>query len=127
MTTVQRPPVNQEDCCIVNQEDCCTVNQEDQGSKPSASKLGHYSPTTLPVSLGRDRKSHWSLLPDVYARGSKKSHTRGKCVICRGNHRSIGLYVNSLKKNTKCFRPGKGLPGVTQNCLISFQQSEILK
>ena len=38
----------------------------------------------LPVSFGRDTKSRWSLLSGVYGRGSKRSHTRGKCVICSG-------------------------------------------
>ena len=28
----------------------------------------------------------WSLLSGVYARGSKISHTGGKCVTCRGLH-----------------------------------------
>ena len=36
----------------------------------------------LPVSFGRDTKSWWSFLSGVYARGSKRSHTGGKCVIC---------------------------------------------
>ena len=31
-------------------------------------------------------KSRWSLLSGVYARGSKRSHTGGKCVTCRGLH-----------------------------------------
>ena len=31
-------------------------------------------------------KSRWSLLSGVYARGSKRSHTEGKCVTCRGLH-----------------------------------------
>ena len=39
---------------------------------------------TLPGSFGRDTKSRWSLLSGVYARGSKISHTGGKCVTCRG-------------------------------------------
>ena len=42
----------------------------------------------LPVSFGCDTKSRRSVLPGVYARGSKKSHTRGKCVTCRGLHNS---------------------------------------
>ena len=46
--------------------------------------LGNFVHPTLPVSFGRDTKSRWSLLPGVYARGSKISHTRGKCVTCRG-------------------------------------------
>ena len=31
-------------------------------------------------------KSRWSLLSGVYARGSKRSHTGGKCVTCRELH-----------------------------------------
>ena len=34
----------------------------------------------------RDSKSRWSLLSGVYARGSKRSHSGGKCVTCRGLH-----------------------------------------
>ena len=30
------------------------------------------------------QKSRWTLLPGVYAKGSKRSHTGGKCVTCRG-------------------------------------------
>ena len=33
--------------------------------------LGNFVHHTLPVSSGRDTISHWSLLPFVYARGSK--------------------------------------------------------
>ena len=36
--------------------------------------LGNFIYPTLPVSFGRDSKSCWSLLSDVYARGSKRSH-----------------------------------------------------
>ena len=36
------------------------------------------------MSFGRYTKSRWSLLPGVYARGSKISHTGGKCVTCHG-------------------------------------------
>ena len=46
--------------------------------------LGNFVHPTLPVSIGRDTKSRWSLLPGVYARGSKRSHTGGKSVTCRG-------------------------------------------
>ena len=38
----------------------------------------------LPVYFGRDTKSRWSLLSGVYARGSERSHTGGKCVTCSG-------------------------------------------
>ena len=34
--------------------------------------------------FGRDTKSRWSLLSGAYARGSKRSHTGGKCVTCCG-------------------------------------------
>ena len=46
--------------------------------------LGKFVHPALLVSFGRDTKSHWSLLPGVYARGSKRSHTGGKCVTCCG-------------------------------------------
>ena len=46
--------------------------------------LGNFVYVTLPVSFGRDTKSRWSLLSGVYARGSKRSHTGGKCVTCSG-------------------------------------------
>ena len=37
--------------------------------------LDNFVHPTLLVSFGRDTKSRWSLLPGVYARGSKRSHT----------------------------------------------------
>ena len=46
--------------------------------------LGNFFTPHLPVSVGRDTKSRWSLLSGVYARGSKISHTGGKCVTCSG-------------------------------------------
>ena len=46
--------------------------------------LGNFVHPTLPVSFGRYTKSRWSLLLGVYARGSKMSHTGGKCVTCCG-------------------------------------------
>ena len=63
-----------------------TVNRGDGGSIPPAtvSKLSNFVHLTLPVSFGRDTKSQWSLLSGVYARGSKRSHTGGKCVTCSG-------------------------------------------
>ena len=48
--------------------------------------FGNFLYPTLPVSFGRDSKSRWPLLSGVYARGSKISHTEGKCVTCRGLH-----------------------------------------
>ena len=46
--------------------------------------FGNFLYPTLPVSFGRDTKRRWSLLSGVYARGSKISHTGGKCVTCCG-------------------------------------------
>ena len=43
---------------------------------------------TLPASFVGDTKSRRSLLSGVYARGSKISHTGGKCVTCHGLHNS---------------------------------------
>ena len=48
----------------------------------------------LPVSFGRDIKSRWSLLYGVYAGGSKRSHTGGKCLAC--SHSLL------LEKNNSC-------------------------
>ena len=39
---------------------------------------------TLPVSFGRGARSRWVILSGVCARGSKRSHTGGKCVTCSG-------------------------------------------
>ena len=44
------------------------------------------STENVSVSFGGDTKSRRSLLSGVYARGSKRSHTGGKCVTCRGLH-----------------------------------------
>ena len=50
--------------------------RRDQGSipPPPFQSLGNFVYPTLPVSFGRDSKSHWSLLSGVYARRSKRSH-----------------------------------------------------
>ena len=40
----------------------------------------------LTLYFGGDTKGRRSLLSGVYARGSKRSHTGGKCVTCRGLH-----------------------------------------
>ena len=62
-----------------------TVNRGDGGSiLPPFRNLGNFFTPHLPVSFGRETKSRWSLLSGVYARGSKKSHTGGKCVTCNG-------------------------------------------
>ena len=62
------------------------------GSNPIGSTLlrnfGNSVYPTLPVSVGGETKSRWSLLPGVNARGSKISHTGSKCVTCHGLHNS---------------------------------------
>ena len=62
--------------------------------------LGKFVYPTLPASFGRDSLSCWSLLSGVCARGSKRSHTGGKCVICLGLHNS--------EINHSCVSPRKG-------------------
>ena len=55
-----------------------------QSHLPPFRNLSNFVHLTLPVSFGRDTKSWWSLLSGVYARGSKRPHTGGKCVTCCG-------------------------------------------
>ena len=55
-----------------------------QSHLPPLQNLGNFFTPHLPVSFGRDTKSRWSLLSGVYARGSKRSPTGGKCVTCSG-------------------------------------------
>ena len=66
-----------------------------QSHLPPFRNLGDFVRPTLPVSFGRDTKSRWSLLSGVYGRGSKRSHTGGKCVTCSGP-------TNSREKNNTC-------------------------
>ena len=64
-----------------------TVNRGDGGSIPptAVSKLRQFLHPTFCLCLSEeDTKSRWSLLSGVYARGSKRSHTGGKCVTCSG-------------------------------------------
>ena len=61
-------------------------------------KLGNFFQTTLPVSFGRDTKSHWSFLPGVYTWGSKRSHT-GKWkrpVVDSVPHRAGDLHLYTI-------------------------------
>ena len=51
----------------------------------AAFKLWQF-PGSLPVSFERCTNIRWTLLSGVYARGSKISHTGGKCVTCRRHH-----------------------------------------
>ena len=53
-----------------------------------ASELWQFRLPDLPVSFEENTKIRRSLLSGVYARGSKISHTGGKCVTCRGLHHS---------------------------------------
>ena len=56
------------------------------GSNPAAAtslrNFGNSVYPALPVSFGGHTKSRWSHLSGVCARGSKRSHTGGKCVTC---------------------------------------------
>ena len=63
-----------------------TVNRGDGGSIPptAISKVFEFRSPHICLSFGRDTKSWWSLLFGAYARGSKRSHTGGKCVTCFG-------------------------------------------
>ena len=61
------------------------------GSNPgrAASELWQFRLNpTLPVSFRGDTINRHSLLSGVYARGTKISHTGGKCVTCHGLHNS---------------------------------------
>ena len=68
-----------------------TVDQEGGGSIPptAVSKLRQFHYPTY-ACLSEDTKSRWYLLSGVYARGSKRSHTGGKCVTCSGLANSRG-------------------------------------
>ena len=67
-----------------------TVNRGHGGSIPPAVvlKISEFCSPHICLSFGRDTKSRWSLLSGVYARGSKRSHTGGKCVTCSGHTNS---------------------------------------
>ena len=81
-----------------------TVNRGDGGSIPptAVSKLRQFrSPPQLPLSFGRDTNSRWSFLSGVYARGSKRSHTGGKCVTCSGLKNSHWT-LNTLQMLFQC-------------------------
>ena len=51
-----------------------------------ATSLRNFGNSAYLASFGEDTKSCRSLLSGVYARGSKISHTEGKCVTCLGLH-----------------------------------------
>ena len=60
-----------------------TVSQGDGGSIPptAVSKLRQFRLPDICLCLSEEIKA---LLSGVYARGSKRSHTGGKCVTCSG-------------------------------------------
>ena len=62
------------------------VNRRDGGSMPptAVSKLRQFLHPTFACVFRKRPKNRWSLLSGVYARGSKRSHTGGKCVTCSG-------------------------------------------
>ena len=57
-----------------------------EGRIITCKNLALYIRDCISVSFGWDTKGRWSLLSGVYARGSKRSHTGGKCVTCHGLH-----------------------------------------
>ena len=71
--------------------ECQTVSRRDGGPIPPAgiSKRRQFHSPHICLSFGRD-KSWWSLLSGVYAKGSNRSHTGGKCVTCSGLTNSRG-------------------------------------
>ena len=71
---------------------------------------------TLPVSFGEDAKSRRSLLSGAYARGSKGSHTGGKCVSCRGLHNP----EDNTEINHPCVLVGSIYRRSTSPSLLSF-------
>ena len=56
----------------------------DSAGGTSLQNFGNSVYPALPVSFGGDTKSRRSLLSGVYARGSKRPCTGGKCVTCCG-------------------------------------------
>ena len=81
-----------------------TVNRGDGGSIPptAISKLRQFRSPHICLCLSEEtRNSRWSLLSGVYARGSKRSHTRGKYVTYSG-------LTNSREKDNSCISPNLG-------------------
>ena len=76
-----------------------TVSRGDGGSIPHAAAISFT--LHLPVSFRRDTKSRWSPISGVYVKGSKRSHTGGKCVTCSG-------LTNSREKDNFCVSPSLG-------------------
>ena len=56
----------------------------------------------------------WSLLSGVYARGSERSHTGGKCIICSGlansreDNSCVSPSLGCLEETTTDLRPTTG-------------------
>ena len=55
-----------------------------QSHLPPFRNLRQFRSPHIALSFGRDTKRRLSLLSGVFARGSKISHTEGKCVTCSG-------------------------------------------
>ena len=73
----------------LNIKDCASLGVVGRGSSvvgEQLQNLGNFVYPTFPVSFGSDTISCWSLLSGVDARGSKISHTGGKCVTCCRHH-----------------------------------------
>ena len=50
----------------------------------AASLAIHFTSLCQWQCLSEETIIHWSLLSGLYARGSKRAHTAGNCVTCRG-------------------------------------------
>ena len=62
-----------------------TVNRGDSGSiPPTVLKLWQFRLPHICLFFGREHKRPVVFLSGVYARGSKRSHTGGRCVTCSG-------------------------------------------
>ena len=74
---------------------------------------------SLPASFGGDTKHSWSLPTGVCARGSKMSHTRGKCVTRRGlRHSERDNSVNNTQ-NHECSQYSEE----SEQCTYNFFQT----
>ena len=88
--TLSDPEQNRQACCALTESWSCWYSRVCQSRRRRFQSICRrlevwaISFTTLPVSFGRDSNNSWSRLSGVYARRIKLSHTRGKCVTCRG-------------------------------------------
>ena len=77
------------------------LNRGDSGSIPYAAAISFTLHLTVPFGRDTKTKSRWSPLSGVYVKGSKRSHTGGKCVTCSG-------LTHSREKDNSCVSPGLG-------------------